>query len=70
MREAPNKPPRSRLFPGSVRKTRPSAGKAVHDARIVAAMRSHSITNVLTFNIADFRRYSDIIHAVVPEEIQ
>ncbi len=45
-------------------------GKAVHDARRGAAMRSHSITNVLTFNIADFRRYSDIIHAVVPEEIQ
>lgn len=45
-------------------------GKAVHDARIVAAMQTHSIANILTFNIDDFRRYSDIIRAVVPHDIQ
>jgi predicted nucleic acid-binding protein len=44
-------------------------GKAVHDARIVAAMQTHSIANVLTFNIADFRRYSDIVRVSSPQDI-
>ncbi len=39
-------------------------GKAAHDARIVAAMKRHAINQLLTFNVADFARYSDItIHA-------
>jgi predicted nucleic acid-binding protein len=43
-------------------------GKAVHDARIVAAMQSGDISNILTFNIADFRRYADIINFTDPRD--
>lgn len=32
-------------------------GKVAHDARLVAAMRAHGITSILTFNTADFARY-------------
>ncbi len=35
-------------------------GKIAHDARIVAAMRTHGITRILTFNGADFQRYSGL----------
>jgi predicted nucleic acid-binding protein len=33
------------------------SGLAAHDARIVAAMRVHSIDRLVTFNTEDFRRY-------------
>ena len=36
------------------------AGKQVHDARIVAAMLAHGITDLLTFNTDDFKRYAEI----------
>ena len=36
-------------------------GKQVHDARIVAAMNAHKITRLLTFNTADFKRFSNIV---------
>lgn len=36
-------------------------GKQVHDARIAAAMKVHRITNLLTFNLDDFKRYSGIV---------
>jgi predicted nucleic acid-binding protein len=35
-------------------------GKQVHDARIVAAMNVHQITNLLTFNSRDFQRFQNI----------
>ncbi|MGL6075364.1 MAG: type II toxin-antitoxin system VapC family toxin [Fimbriiglobus sp.] len=35
-------------------------GKIAHDARLVAAMKSHGITHILTFNTKDFTRYSGI----------
>jgi len=35
-------------------------GKVAHDARYVAAMRTHQITQLLTFNRVDFTRYPDI----------
>jgi predicted nucleic acid-binding protein len=35
-------------------------GAKVHDARLVAAMRVHGITHLLTFNRPDFLRYADI----------
>jgi predicted nucleic acid-binding protein len=35
-------------------------GKVSHDARYVAAMRTHDITHFLTFNVNDFQRYSGI----------
>ncbi len=36
-------------------------GKQVHDTRIVAAMNVHGVTNLLTFNTADFKRFSNIV---------
>ena len=36
------------------------SGKQVHDARLVASMLAHGITHILTFNLADFRRYPGI----------
>jgi predicted nucleic acid-binding protein len=44
------------------------AGKKVYDARLVAAMLVHQVTHLLTFNEADFRRYSEIT-VVNPETI-
>ena len=35
-------------------------GVQVHDARLVAAMRVHGVSRILTFNEKDFARYSDI----------
>jgi predicted nucleic acid-binding protein len=32
-------------------------GKNAHDARLVAAMVFHGITDILTFNVGDFQRY-------------
>jgi len=34
------------------------SGVQVHDARLVAAMISHGVTHILTFNTADFVRYA------------
>ncbi len=46
------------------------SGIQVHDARIVAAMLVHQVTHILTFNTADFVRYSKIgIVAVNPKNI-
>jgi len=39
-------------------------GSKVHDARLVAAMRIHGVSTILTFNVGDFARYR--IDAVVP----
>jgi len=36
------------------------AGVQVHDARLVAVMRTAGIMNILTFNIRDFQRYSPL----------
>jgi predicted nucleic acid-binding protein len=35
-------------------------GKIGHDARLVAAMQRHGLTNLLTFNGADFARFPSI----------
>lgn len=40
--------------------TTPVLGKKAHDARLVAAMRVHGISHILTFNDADFRRFPGI----------
>jgi predicted nucleic acid-binding protein len=45
------------------------SGAQVHDARLVAAMRVHGITHLLTFNQADFFRYRDIT-VVHPEQLR
>lgn len=43
-------------------------GKRTHDARIVAAMRAHEVTHLLTFNPSDFKITSGIT-IVHPTEI-
>jgi predicted nucleic acid-binding protein len=35
-------------------------GVRAHDARLVASMLAHGITHLLTFNVPDFTRYSEI----------
>ena len=35
-------------------------GKNAHDARLVAAMKVHGISDLLTFNVKDFQRYRGI----------
>lgn len=43
-------------------------GKPSHDARFVAAMMYHGITNFLTFNTSDFKRFKNIT-VLTPEDI-
>jgi predicted nucleic acid-binding protein len=43
-------------------------GKQVYDARLVAAMNVHRLTHVLTFNTADFKRFTTVT-AVNPQSI-
>jgi len=43
-------------------------GKQAHDAHLVAAMLAHGVSHLLTFNEADFKRYSEIT-VVNPETI-
>jgi predicted nucleic acid-binding protein len=43
-------------------------GKKAHDARFVAAMRRHSISHLLTFNTADFTRYT-AISTLLPNDV-
>lgn len=35
-------------------------GKKAHDARLVAAMKAHNLTHLLTFNADDFKRFANI----------
>ena len=37
------------------------AGRQVHDANIVATMLAHGERRLLTFNVADFRRFARLI---------
>ena len=39
-------------------------GRQIHDANIVATMLAHGEHRLLTFNIADFRRYGDHVELV------
>lgn len=41
-------------------------GRQVHDANIVATMLAHGERRLLTFNEADFRRFSPVIELIVP----
>ena len=43
-------------------------GKQAHDTRLVAAMITHQITHLLTFNLADFRRFPEIT-AIDPRDL-
>ena len=42
----------------------PGGGRQIHDANIVATMLAHGEHRLLTFNIADFRRFGDRIELV------
>lgn len=46
----------------------PVVGKNAHDARLVAAMKVHGLTHLLTFNTQDFRPYRDIT-VVAPADV-
>jgi len=37
------------------------SGKTIHDARLVAAMIVHGIGSILTFNVQDFARFTEIL---------
>ena len=40
------------------------AGRQVHDANIVATMLAHGERRLLTFNVADFRRFARLIEVL------
>ena len=42
----------------------PVGGQQVHDANIVATMLAYGERSLLTFNLADFRRYGGLIEVV------
>ena len=44
-------------------------GKTGHDTHLVAAMLTHNLTHLLTFNTADFKRYSDCITVIAPKDV-
>ena len=44
-------------------------GRRVHDTRLVAAMKVHNVTHLLTFNTDDFKRY-DGITIVDPKDVK
>lgn len=44
-------------------------GKPAHDARLVAAMRRHDLSHLMTFNVADFTRYRDEITILDPNVV-
>jgi predicted nucleic acid-binding protein len=48
--------------------TKRVSGVQVHDARLAALMKSYGIPKILTFNVADFTRFSGI-EAVHPDKI-
>ena len=41
------------------------AGRQVHDANIVATMLAHGERRLLTFNVADLRRFARLIEVLV-----
>lgn len=44
----------------------PIGGKQVHDANIVATMLANGVTRLLTFNVADFRRFAGLVAVETP----
>ena len=41
-------------------------GRQVHDANVVATMLAHDERRLLTFNEADFRRFTPLIEVITP----
>ena len=44
-------------------------GVQVHDARLVALMRAHGVTHLLTLNVGDFARYAAFVTAWGPVDV-
>jgi hypothetical protein len=44
-------------------------GKNAHDTRLVAAMKVHDISHLLTFNTKDFQRYQGIT-LTTPQDVR
>ncbi len=44
------------------------SGVQVHDARLVAVMKTHAVERIITFNVSDFARFSGI-EAIHPDTI-
>jgi predicted nucleic acid-binding protein len=44
------------------------SGAQVHDARLVAVMRAHGVSHILTLNPSDFRRFAGIT-VVRPQDV-
>jgi predicted nucleic acid-binding protein len=44
----------------------PTGGKQIHDANIVATMLANGVDTLLTLNVADFKRFSDVITLITP----
>ena len=44
-------------------------GKQAHDTRLVAAMLAHGLTDLLTFDVRDFKRFTEIT-VVNPQDIE
>lgn len=42
----------------------PTGGKQVHDANIVATMIAYDVRTLLTYNLADFKRFSSFVDIV------
>jgi hypothetical protein len=53
---------------GAIWSPRSESPAQVHDARLVAVMRVHGLTHVLTFNPTDFTRYPGIT-VVRPQDV-
>ena len=45
------------------------SGLKVHDARLVAAMNVHQVPAIVTFDAADFNRFTPAIEVVHPEDV-
>lgn len=42
----------------------PTQGKQVHDANIVATMLAYKVDTLLTLNVADLKRFEDVINLI------
>lgn len=46
------------------------SGRQVYDARLVAVMQVHGVSQILTFNAADFERYAKLITIINPKNVK
>lgn len=51
-------------------KTHPMGGKQIHDANIVACMQTRNVPNLLTLNVADFKRFTPAITILEVDQLK